>query len=190
MEFAPPYLLIANFIFTSFIVNMIYSVKQHKEIPVSVTKKVQYIDKEFGEFTRYNVYDASGKNINVGYVDLQDTKDGVHVLYIKSQYPKLYKHFAQVADQIEVEHCLNKGLENPYIYSVAALGTHIMHYIRGKRFENEEVNDYFAKITKNLQKGEKILTKFLGYQKMYMPINLINEIKEKIKIAPLLKGIK
>ena len=168
---------------------MIYSIRQHKEVPVTITKKVQYIDEQFGDLTRYSVYDDSMR-IFVGYVDLQDTKNGVNVTYIKNQQPNLYKRFGHLADQIEVEHCLKRGIEKPDISSVAALGTHVMHYLRGKRFINEKVNAYIASLTKNLQKGERVTTGFLGYQKMYMPINMINEIKEKIKICPLLKGIK
>ena len=169
---------------------MIYSIKQHKEIPVNIKKSTHYIDDDFGVMTRYEVYDASGKNINVGYVDLQDTKNGVNVLYIKNQQPDLYKHFGYVADQIEVEHCLNRGIDTPCINSDAKMGTYIQHFKRGKRFIDEGINVYIDYLIKNLKKGEKVLTGFLGYQKMYMPINLLNEIKEKIKIAPLLKGIK
>ena len=121
---------------------------------------------------------------------MQDTRTGVHVSYIKNQQPDLYKRFGQLADQIEVEHCMKKGVDNPFIQSTAALGTHIMHFLRGKRFINEGINVYLDYLTKNLQKGERVTTGFLGYQKMYMPINMINEIKEKIKLCPLLKGIK
>lgn len=180
----------AKFIFSSFKHTMIYSVLQHKEIPVTVSKKVMFVDNEFGYMTRYNVDDASGRKINVGYLDLKDTDNGVKVLYIKNNQPNLYKHFAQVADQIELEHCLNRGIDNPYIYSVAAMGTHVLHFLRGKRFLNEEINVYLDQLTKNIKKGEKIMTGCLGYQKMYMPIKMINEIKEKIKICPLLKGVK
>ncbi|MBQ4400123.1 MAG: hypothetical protein II830_02365 [Alphaproteobacteria bacterium] len=169
---------------------MIYSISQQKEIPVTVTKQVFYIDDDYGELIRYTVHDASERKIPVGYVDLQNTRVGARVSYIKNQYPDLYKHFGQVADQIEVEHCLNRGIETPYIDSVAAMGTHIMHFKRGKRFINEGINVYLDYLIKNLKKGEHVLTGFLGYQKMYMPINLLNEIKEKIKINSLLKGVK
>ena len=66
----------------------------------------------------------------------------------------------------------------------------IQHFLRGKRFINEWVNVYLDSLTKNLVKGEKKFADFLGYQKMYMPVNMINEIKEKIKINPLLKCLK
>ena len=169
---------------------MIYSVLQHKEIPVTVTKELDFVDYKYGYETIYTVHDAANSEIDIGYVKLQDTKNGVKVHYIKNQYPNLYKQFAQVADQIELEHCLNRGINKPYIQSTAAIGTHIQHYKRGKRFINEGINIYVDYLLKNLKKGERAITGFLGYQKMYMPINMINEIKEKIKINPLLKGLK
>ena len=169
---------------------MIYSITQHKEVPIKVDKKIIYDENFYEDYlVRYTVYNAKNSE-EIGYVDLQDTKNGAKVSYIKNQQPKLYKHFAQVADQIEVEHCLERGIKNPYIHSVAAIGTHINHFMRGKRFLDEGVNIYIESITKNLLKGERLITGFLGHQKMYMPMNLVNKLKEKIKIAPLLKGIK
>ena len=169
---------------------MIYSVLQQKEVPITVTKEIIKLYDDPSDVTRYTVHDAKEPLIDVGYVDLQDTKDGVKVAFIKSQHPNHYKHFGQVADQIELEHCLNRGIEKPYIHSVAALGTHVQHFLRGKRFINEKINEFLASLTKNLQKGERVHTGNLGMQKMYMPINMINELKEKIKLNPLLKGIK
>ena len=168
---------------------MIYSISQHKEVPVTITKKSYFIDDEFGEMTRYTVQDKA-KRIYIGYLDLQDTKNGAKVLYIKNEQPNLYKRFAQLADQVELEHCMKRGIDKPYIQSSAAIGTHVMHFLRGKRFINEGINIYLDYITKNLQKGERVITGFLGYQKMYMPINMINELKEKIKINSLLKNVK
>ncbi len=166
---------------------MIYSVLQKKEVPVTVSKEVIKVYDDIGDLTRYTVHDAAEPLIHVGYVDLQDTKDGVKVAYIKSQHPNLYKHFGQIADQIEVEHCINRGIDNPYIYSVAAKGTHVLHFLRGKRFINEKVNLYLQQIINNLKKGEKAVTKFLGKQKMYMPQALVQHYIEIIKKTPLLK---
>ena len=159
---------------------MIYSIKQHKEIPVNVQKQV------YKTFTRYVVSDVKLNN-DIGYIDLKDTKNGVTVLYIENKLPKLYKHFGLIADQIELEHCLNCGIERPYIQSEAASGTLLQHFKRGKRYINENVNLLLTEILKNTQKGERIFTGFLGSQKMFMPMNLINEIKLKIKSVPLLK---
>ena len=170
---------------------MIYSISQQREIPVTVSKTVQYVDNKTGEVIfRYTVSDAIKPSEEIGYVDLSDTKNGVHVSYIKKYESKKYKHFGQVADQIELEHCLKRGIDKPYIQSVAAIGSYIQHFKRGKRFANEGTNIYFDILTKNLLKGEKVETGVLGYQRMYMPMKLINELKEKIKINPLLKFIK
>ena len=167
---------------------MIYSIQQHKEVPVEISKTFTHLPK-FGDFTRYTVNDASKRKINIGYVDLKDTNNGVEVMYIKNLQPNLYKYFGKIADQIELEHCMQRGIDTPYIQSDAMVGTLMQHYIRGKRYINEGINVYLGHICENLQKGERVFTGFLGTQKMYMPINMINEIKEKIKIAPLLKNI-
>ena len=86
-----------------------------------------------------------------------------------------------------MEHCLSRGIENPYIYSFATLGTHVKHFLRGKRIVNEGINIYLDHIYQNLQKGERVITERMGMQKMYIPINMLNKIKEKIKLSPLLK---
>lgn len=168
---------------------MIYSILQQKQVPITVTKDVTDIP-NYGRFIKYTVHDASETGIHVGYVDLRDTKNGVEVLFIKNQHPNLYKHFGKIADQIEIEHCIKRGINNPYIQSEAALGSHIQHFKRGKRFINEGVNVFLQDLVSNLQKGQREYTRFLGNQPMFMPQNLVNEIKEKIKATPLLKGIK
>ena len=179
---------VAKYFLVWFLIGMIYSLLKQKEIPVLITKEIQSIDDNTRDITIYNVYDnQTGRYI--GNVDLEDTKNGVKVLYINNKQEKLYKHFSYLADQIEVEHCLKRGIDNPYIQSVAARNTYIQHFLRGKRFINEGINIYLDYLTKNLVNGEKIFTDFLGYQKMYMPINIINQIKDKIKINPLLKNL-
>ena len=162
---------------------MIYSVRLQKTVPVSV-ECTKYNLGGFGNFIRYTVKDGK---IPVGVVDLQDTINGVSVLYIKKEQPDLYRGFGEIADQIEVEHCLNKGITNPYINSKAALGSHIQHFKRGKRFVNEGVNTYLDFVVKGLMKGERVLTNFLGEQPMFMPQNLVQECMERIKLCPLLK---
>ena len=170
---------------------MIYSISQQKEVPITLTKNYYSYNDGHADTVCYNVY-AETDNItqHVGYLELEDIKNGVKVLYMENLHPNLYKHFGQVADQIEVEHCLERGIEKPYICSVAAIGSHIKHFKRGKRFIDEGINIYLDYLLKNLKKGEHVLTGITGVKKMYMPINLINEIKEKIKINPLLKSLK
>ena len=162
---------------------MVYSVKLNTEIPVQVTSKSYYL-KGLGNFTRYTVKD---NRIPVGYVDLQDTKHGCYVMYIKNQNPKLYKGFGKTADQIEVEHCLKRYIDKPVITSEAKFNTHITHFKRGKRFIDEGINIFLKDLIENLSKGEQYLTGFLGAQKMFMPQNLVKKYMEIIKKAPLLK---
>ena len=169
---------------------MIYSVAQHKEVPITITKDYCFYDDGSKESIRYDVYAGTNKIEYVGYLKLEDIKNGVKVSYIENQNPNKFRHFGQVADQIEVEHCLKRGIENPYICSVAAINTHIKHFKRGKRFVNEGINVYLNSLLKILKKGEHIKTGYLGENKMYMPVNLVNEIKNKIKINSLLKGVK
>ena len=167
---------------------MIYSVLNKREIPVLITKEIKYIDDGNEDIIRYNVFD-NAKGTYIGYVDLVDIKNGAKVLYITNQNEKLYKHFGNLADQIEVEHCMKRGIDRPYIQSIAARNTYVQHYLRGKRFINDRINVYLDYLTKNLKKGEKKSTEFFGYQKIYMPINMINEIKNKIKLNPLLTRV-
>ena len=82
-------------------------------------------------FTRYIVQDGK---IPIGYVNLIDTPKGVNVSFIKNYNPQKYSGFGKIADQIEVEHCLNRGLKNFEITSEASLNSHAYHYKRGKRF--------------------------------------------------------
>ena len=169
---------------------MVYSLLLHKEIPVKLEKEIIFSCGNYDDYmTRYTAYEKNNPR-EIGYVDLQDTRNGVKVLYIKNQQPHIYRHFGYLADQIEVEHCLKRGIEKPYIQSLAAIGSPIKHFKRGKRFINEGVNAFLTEILKNLQKNEFISLGFLGVQKMYMPMNMINEIKEKIKKRPLLKGLR
>ena len=161
---------------------MIHLRKQNIDVPVQIETYRQSI-KDWGTFTKYRV--KNGK-IPVGYVDLQDTERGCRVMYIKNQLPELYSGFGKLADQIEVEHCLNRGIKNPYIESVGAIGTLFQHFKRGKRFINEALNVYFQYVSENLKKGEKVSTECFGDQQMFMPQNLVQECIERIKRNPLL----
>ena len=162
---------------------MIYSKKLGHHIPINV-QAVNYDIHEFGCFTRYVVRD---NKIPIGYVDLQDTKNGVYVCYINNLNPNLYSGFGTVADQIEVEHCLKNNKKNPYIESIAQIGSLLQHFKRGKRFIDEGINVFLNEVVKNLQKGEQINLGFLGSQKMFIPQNLIQKCMEQIKEHPLLK---
>lgn len=162
---------------------MIYSKSVGNYVPVRVTK-TEVDERFFGKITRYNVFD---KDKEVGYVRIQDSKNGIWVDYIENLHPKEYSGFGKIADQIEVEHCLNKGLKDFSIKSFAGLNSHAFHYLRGKRFSPNKLNDQVKRIIENTPKGQMFNTEFLGDIDMYMPIQLIKKYIEIIKKSPLLK---
>ena len=163
---------------------MIYSKKLQTYIPVSVQRLRQTNIPYFGKFTEYLVKDGK---IPVGKVDLKDTSAGVHVDYIENLNPQLYSGFGTVADQIEVEHCLKRGLDSFEITSEAGLNSHAVHYLRGKRFKPEEYNDIVRKIIEATPSGARFHTEKLGSIPMYMPKELIEKYLSIIKKCPLLK---
>ena len=160
---------------------MIYSKKLQSQVPVSIEFSTSPVYE--GKFTKYVVKD---KKIPIGHVHLTDTSKGVKVNFIKNMYPELYSGFGKIADQIEVEHCMKRGLENFEIVSDAALNSHALHYLRGKRFFSKDVEDKIKEVIAITPKGRKFDTKFLGSVAMYMPEELISKYKELIKKCPLL----
>lgn len=163
---------------------MVYSKILKSNIPVTVQRIQQNFLPGFGQFTKYMVKDGK---VPVGTLDLFDTMRGVHVEYIENMNPQLYSGFAKVADQIEVEHCLKRGLSWFEIESEAALNSHALHYLRGKRFVSEADNEAVRKIIETTPVGQKFDTRKLGPIKMYMPQELIKKYIETIKKYPLLK---
>lgn len=178
---------------------MIYSKIQQNFVPVTVSKK-SYDLKNFGIFTKYSIFD---KNNLIGHVDLQDTPMGIFVEFIENLHPDLYSGFGKLADQIEVEHCLKRGMDTFEINSEAALNSHAVHFLRGKRFkeirsksiakemmakfQTQDPNLIVQKIIKATPKGEKYITNFLGKVSMFMPKEMINKYLEAIKKTPILK---
>ena len=136
----------------------------------------------WGNFTRYTVKDG---RIPVGRVDLRDTDNGVYVLFVEKTN-KNYKHFGQLADAIEVNHCMNRGLDTFEIKSDAALNSHVQHYKRGKRFEDNKINEFIKRLIQTSQKDQKFNTAFLGKIKMFMPQELIKKYVEIIRKNPIL----
>ncbi len=161
---------------------MIYSKKLKSYLPVKVESKFYNLE-SFGNFTKYTIKD---NKIAVGTVDVLDTDKGIKVEFIKNNYPELYSGFGKIADQLEVEHCLKRGLENFEIVSDAALNSHALHYLRGKRFKSKVVENEVREVIANTPKGEKFNTLFLGNVSMYMPQNLIKKYVELIKKNPLI----
>lgn len=184
--------------------NTIYSKVTNSYIPVRVEKRVYGTDDICPQVTIYKVYD---KRIPIGFVRLHDTAKGCYVLYVENEHPEKYKNFGYFADKLEVQHCMKKGLEDFEITSHAALNSHALHYIRGKRFKgtaNKSQRNRFQELFKeaNLKsfnintmvkyivdktpKGEKFNTWFLKQVSMYMPKNLIKKYVSELKKNPIL----
>ena len=123
--------------------------------------------------------------------------------FIKNFNPQKYSGFGKIADQIEVEHCLNRGLKKFEITSEASLNSHAYHYKRGKRFapikdkktqnkllemfKTYDVNKIVELIIKYTPAGKSYNTSFLNKIPMFMPQSLIKKYIEIIKKHPLLK---
>ena len=161
---------------------MIYSKITQSYLPVTVESKTSYVP-SLGNFTQYLIKDGK---IPVGKVDLVDKPYGVHVEYIKKMNPGLYSGFGKLADQLEVEHCLNRGLVDFEIRSEAGLNSHALHYLRGKRFESKEVEEKVKKIIEKTPKGWRFNTLEIGKVPMFMPKELIEKYIKIIKKHPLI----
>lgn len=147
-------------------------------------------------------YTVIGEDEIVGSVSVIDKKNGIWVDYIRNFKPRQYSGFGAVADQIEVEHCLNRGLDNFKILSEATPFSLPYHYNRGKRFGI--IEDIFDKAfllekygTQNINNiMENLLKKFkvneiheemaLVNIPMYMPKELIDKYLLIIQKYPLL----
>lgn len=162
---------------------MIYSKKYKKFVPVNIDKN-EYVIPGYGKMTRYTVKD---NKIPIGNVDLKDTDNGVYVLYIQNKNNELYSGFGKIADQLEVEHCKNRGLDTFEITSEASLNSHVQHYKRGKRFFDDSINRLVGEMIDTNPAGTKFDTRFLGNVKMFMPKELINKYLDIIKNFKLLK---
>lgn len=165
---------------------MIYSKRLQTTIPVNINRTCYNLG-NFGIITRYDIKD---NKIPVGRVDLKDEPYGVKVLFVENKNPQLYSGVGQVADQIEVEHCVNRGLRKIEVQSDAALNSHALHYLRGKRFKLSDINEIVKKIIDSTPKGEKYNTRFLGSVPMYMPAELVQKYLNMIKTHPLLNKFK
>ena len=161
---------------------MIYSKRLQTQVPVIIESKMDSIP-NYGVFTRYTIKD---NKITVGKVDIKDTFNGIEVTFIENKQPNLYSGFGKLADQLEVEHCLKRGLKNFEIQSDASLNSHALHYLRGKRFESPKAEEIIKRIIAETPLGKHFDTRFLGKLRMYMPQELIQKYIEIIKKTPLI----
>ena len=166
---------------------------------IEAKPNVEVLEKDASSsYTKYGVYCGGNP---VGCVSVIDKDYGVWVDYIKNYYPKKYNGFGKIADQIEVEHCLNRGMDKFEILSDAIPTSLAYHYKRGKRFYYIED----ASVKTNLRKKygtfnvnvilERLLKKCqhpnIGEIEccvpMFMPKDLIKKYIDVIKRYPLLR---
>lgn len=138
----------------------------------------------------------------VGSVSVIDKKNGIWVDYIRNFKPRQYCGFGAVADQIEVEHCLNRGLDKFKILSEATPFSLPYHYNRGKRFGivedasdkafllekygTQNINNIMENLLKKFKVNEIHESMDLVNIPMYMPKELIEKYIQIIKKYPLL----
>jgi len=184
--------------------NTIYSKVTNSYIPVRVEKRVYGTDDICPQITEYNVYDNHKK---VGFVRLHDTEKGCYVQFIKNEIPQEYGDFGYLADKLEVQHCMQRNLQDFEITSYASMNSHALHYKRGKRFignvnqnqknrffelfkdaeiKNFNINAIVKYIVNHTPKGEGFNTWFLKQVSMYMPKNLIKKYVSELKKNPIL----
>ena len=186
--------------------NKIFSKITGTYVPVRIEKRIYGTDDICPQLFEYNVYD---KRKQVGFVRLHDTAEGCYVQFIKNERPKEYGDFGYLADKLEVQHCLNRGLERFEITSYADFNSHGMHYKRGKRFigvANEKqvkrfkelfndvngideksfgINEMVKYIVNHTPKGKSFNTWFLDQVSMYMPKNLIKKYIKELRANPI-----
>ena len=181
--------------------NVVFSKISSEYIPVVVKPKIYNATESWPKMIEYNVYDNYKK---VGFVHLLDSDYGCYVQRIENNNPTEYGKFGYLADKLEIQYCLDKGMKNFEVRSNAAMNSHALHYIRGKRFEGcanaakinrfkEIYNDADIKsfryntivkyIIDHTPKGERFNTMFLRTIPMYMPNTLIQKY-----VAELLKN--
>ena len=148
----------------------------------------------------YIKYGISYGSTPVGFVALINKAYGVWVDYIENFDPDKFSGLGKIADQLEVEHCLNRGLKEFSVLSDAIPSSLAFHYKRGKRF------DYILNAKENINLKEKygtfnmnvIIEQMLkkntfpdkwdiGTVPMYMPKDLIKKYIDIIAKFPLLK---
>lgn len=180
---------------------MIYSKYLQQQIPITIRKTT---DANQGkEHSCYTLHDGT---VKVGQVDLVDTPKGVYVEFVENYEPNLYSGVDEVAQRIEVEHCLGKNLDTFEISAEASLNSHAIHYKHGMRFlpikdskkiamlqtqyNTVDINKIVENIIASTKAGEQYVTRMLGSIPMYMPKELIEKYVHLSKVAPLLKGLK
>lgn len=184
--------------------NIIFSKVKNEYIPITIKKKSFRLGGVISPYCEYYLYD---KRKMVGVVQLLDKDYGCNVQYVENCKPKEYKHVGYLADKLEVQHCLERGLDIFEIRSQAANNSHALHYLRGKRFEGIATPEQICNLKKifgtvNLKsfkydnvvkyiidhtpEGLLYYTKFLEQIPMYMPQCLIQKYVRELTKHPLI----
>lgn len=184
--------------------NVILSKFSGEYIPVKIKSRTLDASTIYPKEIEYDVFE--GRN-HIGFVYLRDEPNGCYVQRIKNLKPEEFGKFGILADKLEVQYCMDKGLKDFQITSFAAENSHAVHYLRGKRFQgfaNKQQIDRFKELFKDADiksfnfnamvkyiidhtpKGERFNTKFLTAIPMYMPKELIQKYVQQLLKNPLI----
>ena len=150
--------------------------------PKTDIRNNHFIDEEL--FRNYPAYKIAGPR--------------VFVEYLKNWNPAQKGGIGKLADKLAVKYCLDNNIK-PVIVSNADRGSHVAHYLRGKRFLPPEkdsssynylkerygctnLNRILQKLVKESEiEGERIDLGDLGIFPMYMPEELAKKYEEELK---------
>ncbi|MBO7672147.1 hypothetical protein J6S88_01935 [bacterium] len=183
--------------------NIVFSKITNIDIPITVKPK-RYEDSIIGKMVEYDIYD--GRKM-IGYGRILDKDYGCYVPLIQSYQPDSYGKLGSLFDKLEVQYCLEKGMNDFEIRSFGAMNSHAIHYLRGKRFEGEatpqqikrfrelfkwarlksfDYNTIVKYIIDHTPKDERFNTKFLSNIPMYMPKELIQKYAAELLKNPII----
>ena len=167
-----------------------------KEIPVTLSIERK---QDINPTLVYKFYD---KNIEAGYVKLEELADGVYISMIKNENQNTYGGVEKLAQKIAVDNCIKRGLSKFKVIGDAMWESHVIHYLAGmrfrpmdnqyraenlkRRFGTSNVNTIIKEILKNTPKGGKYYTSMFGCVRMYMKQDVIKNILRDLKQHPIL----
>ena len=184
--------------------NVVLSKVTGEYIPVQIKTKVFEKTSFWPKMVEYDVYDGCKM---IGFARIQDRDYGCHVQLIQNNMPEYYGKFGLLTDKLEVQYCLEKGMNNFEILSNGATNSHALHYQRGKRFKGNanpkqierfmeifnnpglksfSYNSIVKYIVENTPKGERFNTMFLNQIPMYMPKKLIQKYTKELLKNPII----
>lgn len=166
------------------------------------------LDKEYGyvELSKCKnprVFDTPYYDLLKDYPDFDIVGPRVIVDYLQNWDDKQIGKIGHLADKLTVKFCLENNLPLNII-SVADKGSHVAHYLRGKRYlpidkdtctytffkeryGKDDINEILSElIQKAKQAGEKVNLKDWGTQTMYMPKELCEKYLKELKMFPIL----